>query len=214
MLNFALDDLDHARSDSWASGSYGNDEFAETGSYRPIGDADVLQSIQYGPHGFGNSLCQQGGCLSIGDDLSCFNTPSASFGPHGSNYEPAQIPSVDSASYPWHFQHPQSLHFLPDPLLAPNPTLDRYIAPATQQGSNSPFDHSRAHDVQLQQRLYRCRESGCNKAFTALRSLERHSRTFHGGLRPFPCPYPGCEFSQKRFNRKDTLERHLKRKHH
>lgn len=60
---------------------------------------------------------------------------------------------------------------------------------------------------------YHCREVGCSRSFTKLKSLRRHARTLHSNARTIVCPYVDCEFARIGFNRKDTLLKHQRRKH-
>ena len=62
-------------------------------------------------------------------------------------------------------------------------------------------------------RVYHCDVPGCLKAFTAKRSLQRHTRSSHAGTLSIVCPYRDCVYHTRGFRRADYLRKHLGRRH-
>ncbi|KAJ6208070.1 hypothetical protein PSV09DRAFT_2422791 [Bipolaris maydis] len=61
-------------------------------------------------------------------------------------------------------------------------------------------------------RRYRCQH--CPSAFALKADLRRHERSVHKDMyqaQAFSCPNPACAIPQKRFARRDNLERHIRR---
>lgn len=53
----------------------------------------------------------------------------------------------------------------------------------------------------------------CDATFSELRSLRRHYASRHHGTNSILCPHAACPFARIGFNRRDTLERHVRRRH-
>lgn len=60
---------------------------------------------------------------------------------------------------------------------------------------------------------HHCGKIGCNESFTQVRSLRRHVKTRHSGVKTVFCPHADCEFASRGFNRKDSYLKHYRRKH-
>ena len=75
----------------------------------------------------------------------------------------------------------------------------------------------RAHNEIVHLQSFHCTEPGCNRSFKASRTLKRHAHTVHSVERTLFCPHIGCEYAlggaKKGFNRRDTRQKHLRRRH-
>ena len=59
------------------------------------------------------------------------------------------------------------------------------------------------------EKLYKCAEPGCGKAFTLQGNLYRHKRV-HTGVMPYVCQERGCD---ARFRDLSSLQYHVRRYH-
>lgn len=143
---------------------------------------------------------------SLGMGLTDYNIP------FDANSEHTQLAPTKSSSY---------IRTYNDSLLDSSLDSDGFVAWSSSAGTASTEPYGQCGmtairsgniDLQPRERLYRCHEAGCEAEFTALRYLDGHKSTTHGTLQAFQCPHPRCEYFEKRFNRKDTFERHIRRK--
>ena len=91
---------------------------------------------------------------------------------------------------------------------ATQPSLSSYSpsSPAPQAPKQNPTSARR----------HTCTQSSCNKTFSRLSDLKRHTNTIHAKANTFPCPKPTCKHasSAEPFRRKDHLTQHLVRTGH